>query len=56
MLRRCTHELSGPNPREVGAVNELMLLNASKDDWLFAVEAFGLAGHRSLALYPSRAW
>lgn len=31
------------------------LENLSKDDWLFAVEAFDAAGHRSLPVYPTPA-
>jgi len=37
---------------DVGLRSEVLLEGRSKDDWLFAVEAYDAAGHTSLPVYP----
>ncbi len=53
VLMRRTHEPTWTERRVLGAVNEVILDRISKDDWLFAIEAYDAAGHRSLAVYPT---
>jgi uncharacterized Ntn-hydrolase superfamily protein/acetylornithine deacetylase/succinyl-diaminopimelate desuccinylase-like protein len=53
VLMRRTHEPTWTERRVVGRVGEVILDRISKDDWLFAVEAFNEAGHRSLPVYPT---
>jgi hypothetical protein len=49
---RKTTEPRWTKTQDVGLVREAMLENVSKDDWLFAVEAYDAAGHTSLPVYP----
>ncbi len=53
VLLRRTDEPNWSERRVAGAVGELLLEKISKDDWLFAVEAYDAAGHRSLPVYPT---
>jgi uncharacterized Ntn-hydrolase superfamily protein len=53
VLIRRTHEPTWTERRVVGRVDEVTLTALSKDDWLFAVEAFDDAGNRSRAVYPT---
>jgi acetylornithine deacetylase/succinyl-diaminopimelate desuccinylase-like protein len=53
VLLRRTHEPDWTERRVLGRVTEVTLEAISKDDWLFAVEAFDAAGHRSRAVYPT---
>lgn len=53
VLIRRTHEPTWTERRVVGRVAEVTLTALSKDDWLFAVEAFDEAGNRSRAVYPT---
>ncbi len=53
VLMRRTHEPTWTERRVLGLVNEVTLEAISKDDWLFAVEAYDEAGHRSRAVYPT---
>jgi acetylornithine deacetylase/succinyl-diaminopimelate desuccinylase-like protein len=55
ILLRRTHEPSWTERRVVGGATDVTLENVSKDDWLFAVESFDVAGHRSLPVYPTPA-
>lgn len=53
VLIRRTHEPTWTERRVLGRVSEVTLPALSKDDWLFAVEAFDEAGNRSRAVYPT---
>lgn len=53
VLIRRTHEPSWSERRVLGPVSEVTLTAISKDDFLFAVEAYDDAGHRSRAVYPT---
>ncbi|MBC8330126.1 MAG: M20/M25/M40 family metallo-hydrolase [Planctomycetes bacterium] len=53
VLYRRSHEPTWSYRRVVGDEPQVTLEGKSKDDWLFAVEAFGPDGHRSLPVYPS---
>lgn len=53
VLVRRTHEPDWTERRVLGRVSEVTLPALSKDDFLFAVEAFDEAGHRSRAVYPT---
>ena len=53
LLMRPTHEPFWTERRVLGSVGEVVLDRISKDDWLFAIEAYDAAGHRSLAVYPT---
>ncbi|MEM7247661.1 MAG: M20/M25/M40 family metallo-hydrolase [Acidobacteriota bacterium] len=54
VLRRRTHEPGWTHRDMVPAgQTELTLEGVSKDDWLFAVEAIGADGSRSLPVYPT---
>ncbi len=53
VLMRRTHEPAWTERRVLGRVGEVLLDKISKDDWLFAVEAFDGVGHRSLPMYPT---
>lgn len=56
VLLRRTHEPFWSERREVPAGSEKFLLEGySKDDWLFAVEAVGTQGARSLPVFPAPA-
>lgn len=50
---RRTHEPFWTEVRDVGPEREALLEGYSKDNWLFAVEAYGPDGSRSLPIYPS---
>jgi acetylornithine deacetylase/succinyl-diaminopimelate desuccinylase-like protein len=50
-LRR-TSEPSWTASVDAGAASEITLENTSKDDWLFAVEAYDAQGNTSLPVYP----
>ena len=49
---RRTWEPTWTESRDVGRERDVTLTGYSKDDWLFAVEAYGPEGHRSLPVYP----
>ena len=49
---RKTHEARWTAARDVGLVDRAVLKGLSKDDWLFAVEAYGPDGAASLPVYP----
>ena len=53
VLLRRTHEPVWSERRVLGRVSEVTLSAISKDDWLFAVEAFDAQGNRSRAVYPT---
>ncbi|TAH35096.1 MAG: M20/M25/M40 family metallo-hydrolase [Planctomycetota bacterium] len=53
VLLRRTHEPDWTQRRDVGEATEITLEGFSKDDWLFALEAYDAAGHRSLPVYPT---
>ncbi len=56
VLLRRTHEPLWSERRAVPAGAEKMVLEGySKDDWLFAVEAVGMSGARSLPVFPAPA-
>jgi hypothetical protein len=53
VLFRMTHEPTWTHRRVAPkGATEITLEGFSKDDWLFAVEAFGAEGHRSVPVYP----
>ena len=53
VLWRLTHEATWTHRRVVAKdQTEVTLEGLSKDDWLFGVEAFDAAGHRSVPVYP----
>ncbi|RMH03384.1 MAG: M20/M25/M40 family metallo-hydrolase [Planctomycetota bacterium] len=53
VLYRRTHEPTWSYRRVVGSETSVTFEGRSKDDWLFAVEAFGPNGERSLPVYPA---
>jgi len=53
VLLRRTDEPVWTERRVLGRVAEVVLEGISKDDWLFAVEAYDEAGNRSRAVYPT---
>ena len=53
VLWRLTHEPTWTHRRAIPKdQTEVTLEGLSKDDWLFAVEAFDAQGHRSVPVYP----
>ena len=53
VVYRRTHEPDWTHRQIVGDDTEITLDRISKDDWLFGVEAYDQAGHRSLPIYPT---
>ena len=49
---RRTHEPTWSAAHDAGDATEVVLQGISKDDWLFAVEAYDAQGNRSLPVYP----